>query len=75
MPGPVPTSPANRDYQPGFSAAMMVKDMNLSQSAAAAFDANTPLGAAAAKLYREFVEGGEGGTDFSGIIKMLQSKT
>lgn len=74
VPGPVPTSPANRDYQPGFAAALMLKDLLLSQEAAGSTGANTPLGAAAAQLYREFEATGHGGTDFSGIIEMLRTK-
>lgn len=72
VPGPVPTSPANRDYAPGFTAAMMLKDMNLSQDAANAFGAETPLGAKAAALYDQFCAGGSADVDFSGIIKMLK---
>ena len=74
VPGPVPTSPANRDYQPGFTAAMMVKDLNLSQSAANAFDANTELGALAQRLYQRFNEEGHGELDFSAIIKMVRGE-
>ena len=51
VPGPVPTSPANRDYQPGFAAALMLKDLKLSQEAAQAAGAVTPLGAEATQLY------------------------
>src|SRR5262244_3251127 len=47
VPGPVPTSPANNDYKPGFASALMVKDLKLSQEAASAAGATTPLGAAA----------------------------
>ncbi|RVU39809.1 3-hydroxyisobutyrate dehydrogenase [Hwanghaeella grinnelliae] len=72
VPGPVPTSPANRDYAPGFTAAMMLKDMNLSQDAATAFGAETPLGARAAALYDQFCAEGSADVDFSGIIKMLK---
>ncbi len=72
VPGPVPTSPANRDYAPGFTAAMMLKDMNLSQDAANAFGADTPLGAKAAALYEQFCTSGSADVDFSGIIKMLK---
>lgn len=72
VPGPVPTSPANRDYQPGFSAAMMLKDLKLAQEAAAGVGATTPLGAEAGQLYNLFCNDGNGGTDFSGIIKMLR---
>ena len=51
VPGPVPTSPANRDYQAGFTAAMMLKDLKLAQDAAKAAGAQTPLGADAANIY------------------------
>lgn len=72
VPGPVPTSPANRDYAPGFTAAMMLKDLRLAQSAAEAAGANTPLGADAAALYARFCEAGNAGLDFSGIVRMLR---
>jgi 3-hydroxyisobutyrate dehydrogenase len=71
VPGPVPTSPANRDYQPGFTAAMMLKDLKLAQDAAKASKANTPLGAEAAKLYERYA-GKEAGKDFSGVIRMIR---
>ena len=72
VPGPVPTSPANRDYQAGFTAAMMLKDLKLAQDAAKAAGAATPLGADAAKIYGEFVEAGEGPCDFSGVIRFIR---
>ncbi|MCK9915136.1 3-hydroxyisobutyrate dehydrogenase [Microbacteriaceae bacterium K1510] len=72
VPGPVPTSPANRDYQPGFTAAMMLKDLKLSQEAAKTAGAPTELGANAAKLYSQYVESGEAGRDFSGIIRFIR---
>lgn len=72
VPGPVPASPANRDYRPGFSAALMAKDLGLSQEAAATAGAETPLGAQALALYRRYVEDGHGDADFSGIIRMLR---
>jgi 3-hydroxyisobutyrate dehydrogenase len=72
VPGPVPTSPANRDYAAGFTAAMMLKDLKLSQEAAKTAGARTPLGAGATTLYEKFVEGGEAGKDFSGIIQFLR---
>ena len=75
VPGPVPASPANRDYAPGFTAAMMLKDLRLAQEAAQAADAATPLGAQAAALYALFTAAGHGGTDFSGIITMLRGRT
>jgi 3-hydroxyisobutyrate dehydrogenase len=72
VPGPVPTSPANRDYQAGFTAAMMLKDLNLAQAAAKASGANTDLGADAARIYSRYVESGEGARDFSGIIRLVR---
>ena len=71
VPGPVPASPANRDYAPGFTAAMMLKDLRLAQQAAGATAAATPLGAAAANLYQLFVDGGAGALDFSGIYRLI----
>ncbi len=75
VPGPVPTSPANNGYKPGFAAALMVKDLNLAQQAAQSVGAITPLGAEAAQLYRLFDATGNGGTDFSGIINFLRGGT
>src|SRR5262245_3059385 len=72
VPGPVPTSPANRDYKAGFTAAMMLKDLKLAQAAAKSVRAATPLGAGAAAVYEQFVDSGEGGVDFSGIIRYLR---
>src|SRR3974390_2086433 len=57
VPGPVPTSPANRNYQAGFTAAMMLKDLKLAQDAAKASRAKTQLGAEAARIYSQYVEG------------------
>jgi 3-hydroxyisobutyrate dehydrogenase len=74
VPGPVPSSPANRGYKAGFSADMMLKDLRLSQQAAAKTAALTPLGAAATGLYSRYTQGGYGGSDFSGIIRMLRGK-
>jgi len=72
VPGPVPASPANRDYKAGFTAAMMLKDLLLSQDAAAAAGAKTPLGADAARLYSQYVASGEGPRDFSGVIGFIR---
>ncbi len=72
VPGPVPASPANRDYQAGFTAAMMLKDLRLSQQAAEAAGAATPMGAQAAALYERYCGSGEAGKDFSGIIRLLR---
>jgi 3-hydroxyisobutyrate dehydrogenase len=73
VPGPVPTSPANRGYQAGFTAAMMLKDLRLAQDAAREVQAATPLGAAAAELYAKFTERGHAVKDFSGIIEFLRT--
>ena len=75
VPGPVPTSPANRDYQPGFAGALMLKDLKLSQEAAEATGAMTPLGAKATRLYQMFADEGFADKDFSGIINMLRAKS
>jgi 3-hydroxyisobutyrate dehydrogenase len=72
VPGLVPSSPANRDYQPGFTAAMMLKDLKLAQDAARSTRAISPLGAGAAAIYQRFVEEGSGAIDFSGIIRFLR---
>jgi 3-hydroxyisobutyrate dehydrogenase len=71
VPGLVPASPANRDYAPGFTAAMMLKDLRLAQQAAGATATATPLGAAAASLYQLFVDGGADALDFSGIYRLI----
>ena len=73
VPGPVPTSPANRDYQAGFTAAMMLKDLKLSQEAAKASGAKTELGAGAERIYSRYVETGEASRDFSGVIRFIRS--
>jgi 3-hydroxyisobutyrate dehydrogenase len=72
VPGIVETSAANRDYKPGFAAAMMHKDLKLAQAAANHAGAATPLGAEAAALYTLFVNGGHGGLDYSAIIKLIR---
>ena len=74
VPGLVETAAANRDYQPGFAAAMMHKDLKLAQTAANHAGAATPLGAEAAALYTLFVNAGHGGLDYSAIIKLIQGK-
>lgn len=70
-PGPVPTSPANNNYAPGFAAAMMLKDLLLSQEAAGAAGAQTPMGQRATELYTQMAEAGHADLDFSGIIREL----
>ncbi len=74
VPGPVPASPANNGYKPGFASALMLKDLKLSQEASSAAGVSTPLGAAATQLYALHNAMGEGSTDFSGIIKMLRGE-
>jgi 3-hydroxyisobutyrate dehydrogenase len=73
VPGPVPTSPANNDYKPGFASALMVKDLTLAQDAAKAAGAATPLGQHAQEIYRAFDADGHGGVDFSGIIQHVRA--
>jgi 3-hydroxyisobutyrate dehydrogenase len=73
VPGPVPASPANNDYKPGFAAALMVKDLTLAQDAANAAGAATPLGKHAQEIYKTFDAAGNGGVDFSGIIRHVRS--
>lgn len=70
-PNILPNVPSSRDYQPGFTAKMMLKDLKLSQEAASDVHANTPLGKQAMDLYQQFVDSNKTEIDFSGIIKML----
>ena len=71
-PGPVETAPSNRDYDPGFSIAMMLKDLNLSQGAAHAAGATTPMGQAAQKHYQSLIDMGYGPRDFSLPFDLLK---
>jgi 3-hydroxyisobutyrate dehydrogenase len=73
VPGPVPASPANNGYKPGFASALMVKDLTLAQDAANAAGAATPLGKHAQEIYKAFDAAGHGGVDFSGIIQHVRS--
>ncbi|MBK9083335.1 MAG: 3-hydroxyisobutyrate dehydrogenase [Rhizobiales bacterium] len=75
VPGPVPTSPANNGYKPGFAAALMLKDLLLSQQAASAAGAATPMGAVATQLYALFNAAGHAGDDFSGIVNFLRGQS
>ena len=75
-PGVGPISPADHGYAPGFAAELMVKDLGLAQDAAIAADADTPLGAAAAELYRQFVEDEDGlGQDFSAMLPRFAKRS
>lgn len=71
VPGILENVPANNEYQPGFAASMMLKDLQLSQKAADAVHVHTPMGAQATALYQELIEQGLGNTDFSAIIKLI----
>jgi 3-hydroxyisobutyrate dehydrogenase len=72
VPGPVPASPANNGYKPGFATALMLKDLTLSQDAAKAAGAATPLGQHAQEIYKAFDAAGNSGVDFSGIIQHVR---
>jgi 3-hydroxyisobutyrate dehydrogenase len=74
VPGPVPKSPANNDYRAGFSTAMMLKDLLLSQDAAKRNNVSTPLGQHASELYQAFNGTGNENLDFSAIIKYLREQ-
>ncbi len=74
VPGPVPSSPANRGYAAGFTVAMMRKDLKLAQEAAQAVGARTPLGAEAYQLYNLFASEETRGLDFSAIMTMIGGK-
>jgi 3-hydroxyisobutyrate dehydrogenase len=73
-PGPVPAAPSNRDYAAGFMAALMLKDVKLSQEAAAAVASPTPLGAHAMSLYQAVVDAGDGAKDFSVVFRWLAAQ-
>jgi 3-hydroxyisobutyrate dehydrogenase len=72
VPGPVPASPANNEYKPGFASVLMVKDLTLAQDAANAAGAATPLGKHAQEIYQAFDAAGHGAVDFSGIIQHVR---
>jgi 3-hydroxyisobutyrate dehydrogenase len=74
-PGVGPKSPADNGYRPGFAAELMLKDLGLSQQAAEAVDADTPMGRAALDLYRRFVEEEDGrGRDFSAMLPRFAAR-
>ena len=74
VPGPVPSSPANNNYKPGFSSALMLKDLRLSQEASKITNVGTPLGAHSTKIYEKMEEGGYDNLDFSGVIKLISGE-
>jgi 3-hydroxyisobutyrate dehydrogenase len=71
VPGVGPDTPADHDYEGGFAAALMLKDLKLAEEAAQSVGAYTPMGGEAEELYQRFVDRGGGSKDFSGIIKMI----
>jgi 3-hydroxyisobutyrate dehydrogenase len=75
VPGPVPASPANNEYKPGFAAALMLKDLKLAKEAAQSVQAKTALGAQAADIYEHFAQEGHSGMDFSAIIKLVRGRS
>jgi len=74
VPGPIPTTPANKGYVPGFAVAMMLKDLRLAKDSAKTAGAATPLGQHAEALYTAFADAGAAGKDFSGIIEFLRNQ-
>ncbi len=74
VPGVGPETPADHDYQGGFAAALMLKDLKLAVGAAQDAGASVPMGAAAEALYQAFANGGGGSLDFSAIIRMLEGR-
>ena len=70
-PGPVKNAPSNNNYEPGFAAAMMLKDLRLAQDAATTAKAATPLGAQSEALYSLMEAAGKDGLDFSGVMKLI----
>jgi 3-hydroxyisobutyrate dehydrogenase len=75
VPGPVPASPANNGYKPGFAAALMLKDLKLARAAAQAVQARTAIGAHAAEIYDRYAAAGHSGSDFSGIINFVREES
>ena len=75
VPGPVPTSPANRDYRPGFAAALMAKDLGLAADALDSTGVSAELGRRAGEIYRNLTESGGGGEDFSAIINTIRANS
>lgn len=75
VPGPVPGSPANRDYQPGFAGALMAKDLGLALAALESTGTDARMGTLAADLYRHFADEGGAGLDFSAIINTIRERS
>jgi 3-hydroxyisobutyrate dehydrogenase len=75
VPGPVPDSPANRDYRPGFAASLMAKDLGLAANAAREGGVHAELGLCAAELYAAYAERVGGSEDFSGIVRTIREQS
>ena len=75
VPGPVPASPANRDYQPGFAGALMAKDLKLALNALESVGVAAEVGPLAARIYERFAAEGGAGRDFSGIITDIRDRS
>ncbi|WP_105034093.1 NAD-binding protein [Cryobacterium aureum] len=75
VPGPVPTSPANHNYQPGFAGALMAKDLGLAVNALEATGVAAELAPLAAQIYRRYADADGGGRDFSGIITEIRANS
>jgi 3-hydroxyisobutyrate dehydrogenase len=75
VPGVGPQTPADHGYEGGFAAALMLKDLKLAEEAARQVGAYTPMGARAEELYQQFVDGGSGNKDFSGLITMIDASS
>ena len=75
VPGPVPTSPANREYQPGFAGALMSKDLGLAEQAIDLTGVDARMGRLAREIYKEFADGAGAGQDFSGIINTIRTES
>jgi 3-hydroxyisobutyrate dehydrogenase len=75
VPGPVPASPANNDYQAGFTAALMLKDLNLAKQAAQSAGVAAALGAHAGEIYAQFAEQGRSAQDFSAIVNLVREQS
>ena len=75
VPGPVPTSPANRDYRPGFAGSLMAKDLGLALQAIEGTGTDARMGRLAQEIYAAFAAGEGAGRDFSGIITDIRDST
>jgi 3-hydroxyisobutyrate dehydrogenase len=75
VPGPVPASPANNSYKPGFAAALMLKDLKLAKAAADSAKVKNAIGAHAAEIYQHFADEGHSGLDFSAIINLVREQS